>query len=89
MLIVASINSLKRANTKWENKEDFLLVKDLIDVDINKEEFEKFLDILIDKYSTEKTKILNLECLSLLKESIQFSQEITESIEKAVLFKSR
>ena len=89
MLIVASIHSLKRANTKWENKEDFLLVKDLIDVDINKEEFEKFLDILIDKYSTEKTKILNLECLSLLKESIQFSQEIIESIQKADLFKSR
>ena len=89
MLIAAPIHTLKRGNKKWRNKEEFLLVKDLIDVDINKEEFEKFLDILIYKYSTEKTKILNLECLSLIKESIQFSQETIESIQKADLFKSR
>ena len=64
-------------------------MKDLIDVDINKNEFEKLLDILIDKYFTEKIKILNLECLSLLKESIHFSQEIREINQKAVIFQSR
>ena len=48
MLAVASVHTLKRGNKKWGNKEEFILVKDSIDVDINKEQFEKLVEVSID-----------------------------------------
>ena len=48
MLAVASIHTLKRGNEKCGNKQEFILVKDSIDVDINKDQFEKLVEVLID-----------------------------------------
>ena len=59
-------------------KEEFLLAEELIDVDINKEEVEKSVEVLI--------KTLNPECLSLLKESTKRSQEVVEKNQKTAYF---
>ena len=78
MLAVTSVHTLKRGNKKSGKKKSFLLAEELIDVDINKEEVEKSVEVLI--------KTLNPECLSLLKESTKRSQEVVEKNQKTAYF---
>ena len=54
------------------------MAEELIDVDINKEEVEKSVEVLIET--------LNPECLSLLKESTKRSQEVVEKNQKTAYF---
>ena len=56
MLIIASIQTLKRGNKKCGNEEVFNLVKDSVDGVIKKELFNNLLDILVQKQSTKETK---------------------------------
>ena len=54
MLIIASIQTLKRENKKSGKEEVFNLVKDSVDGVIKKEVFNNLLDILVQKESTKK-----------------------------------
>ena len=54
MLIIASIQTLKRENKKCGNEEVFNLVKDSVDGVIEKEVFNNLLDILVQKESIKK-----------------------------------
>ena len=81
MLIIASIQTLKRENKKCGNEEVFNLVKDSVDGVIEKEVFNNLLDILVQKESIKKqtnkqtNKIGNRECLPLPKKTLQVSDE--------------
>ena len=85
MLIISSIQTLKRENKKCGNEEVFNLVKDSVDVVIKKEVFNNLLDILVQKESIKKqtskqtnkqtNKIGNRECLPLPKKTLQVSDE--------------
>ena len=81
MLIIASIQTLKRGNKKCGNEEVFNLVKDSVDVVIKKEAFNNFL---VQKQSVKRNKIGNRECLSLSKETSQVSHELLTFGQKSV-----
>ena len=81
MLIIASIQTLKRENKKCGNEEVFNLVKDSVDGVIKKEVFNSLLDILVQKESIKKqankqtNKIGNREYLPFPKKTLQVSDE--------------
>ena len=81
MLIISSIQTLKRENKKCGNEEVFNLVKDSVDGVIKKEVFNNLLDILVQKESIKKqtnkqtNKIGNRECLPHPKKALQVSDE--------------
>ena len=81
MLIIASIQTLKRGNKKCGKV--FHLVKDSVDGVIKKEAFNNLLDILVQKQSIKRNKIGNRECFSLPKETLQVSDKLT-SAQKSV-----
>ena len=54
MLIISSIQTLKRENKECGNEEVFNLVKDSVDGVIEKEVFNDLLDILVQKESIKK-----------------------------------
>ena len=57
MLIIASIQTLKRGNKKCGNEEVFNLVKDSVDGVIKKEVFNNLSDILVQKESIKGNEI--------------------------------
>ena len=57
MLIIASIQTLKRGNKKCGNEEVFHLVKDSVDGVIKKEAFNNLLDILYKNNPSKETKL--------------------------------
>ena len=81
MLIISSIQTLKRENKECGNEEVFNLVKDSVDGVIKKEVFNNLLDILVQKESIKKqtnkqtNKIGNRECLTHPKKALQVSDE--------------
>ena len=70
--------SLKLGNEKCGNEEVFGLVKDLIDSDIIKQDFDNLLEISTKNQSVKMNKFGNRECLALPKESLQHDQEMIE-----------
>ena len=66
MLIIASIQTLKRGNNKCGKDEVFRLFRDSVD-DVTKETFDKLLDLLIQNQSVRLNIAGNRECLSLPK----------------------
>ena len=79
LLIIASIQTLKRRNKKYGNEEVFNLVKDSLDGVIKNKVFNNLLAILVQKQSIKRNKIGNRECLSLPKETLQVSDKLTSS----------
>ena len=79
MLIIASIQTLKRGNKKCGNEEVLNLVKDSVDGVIKKKVFNNLLDILVQKQCIKRNKIGNRECLSLPKEALQISDKLTSA----------
>ena len=67
MLIIASIQTVKRRNKKFGKDEVFRLFRDFVD-DVTKETFDKVLELLIQNKSVRLNIIENRECLSLPKE---------------------
>ena len=60
ILTVASIRTLKRGNKKYGNEEfEKDSIKDSIDSDITKEDFDKFLKIIVKNQSVERNKVGN------------------------------
>ena len=57
LLIIASIQTLKRGNKKCGNEEVFNLVKDSVDGVIKKEVFNNLLDILVQNQSIKRNKL--------------------------------
>ena len=70
LLIIASIQTLKRKNKRCGRDEVFELVKDSTDDDtVTKETFDKLLNQLINSNSVKLNTVGNRECLSLPTES--------------------
>ena len=66
LLIIASIQTLKRKNKRCGRDEVFELVKDSTDDDtVTKETFDKLLNQLINNNSVKLNTVGNQECLSL------------------------
>ena len=66
LLIIASIQTLKRKNKRCVRDEVFELVKDSTDDDtVTKETFDKLLNQLINNNSVKLNTVGNRECLSL------------------------
>ena len=85
MLIIASIQTLKRGNKKCGKDEVFRLFRDSVDY-FTKETFDKLLKLLIQNHSVRLNIIGNRECLSLSKEKEnQKLRESDENQEKPVL----
>ena len=53
VLIIVSIETLKREKSKWSKDEVFKLVKDTIEGSITRDIFDKILDSLIESGSVE------------------------------------
>ena len=68
MLIIASIQTLKRGNKKCRKDEVFRLFRDFVD-DVTEETFDKLLELLIQNKSVILIIVGNRECLSLPKEN--------------------
>ena len=83
MLIIASIQTLKRGNKKCGKDEVFWLFRDSAD-DVTKETFDKILELLIQNQSFRLSIVRNRECLSLPKENQKLIQN-DENQEKPVL----
>ena len=83
MLIIASIQTLKRGNKKCGKDEVFRLFRDSVD-DVSKETFNKILGLLIQNQSIRLNIVGNRECLSLPKEN-QKLRENDENQENLVL----
>ena len=83
MLIIASIQTLKRGNKKCGKDEVFRLFRDSVD-DASKETFNKILGLLIQNQSIRLNIVGNRECLSLPKEN-QKLRENDENQENLVL----
>ena len=83
ILIIASIQTLKRGNKKCGKYKVFRLFRDFVD-DVTKETFDKILELLIQNQSVRLYIVGNQECLSLPKES-QNLKENNENQEKNVL----
>ena len=82
MLIIASIQTLKRGNKKCRKDEVFRLFRESVD-DVTKETFDKPLELLIQNQSVRLNIVRNRECLSLPKEN-QKLRENDENQEKHV-----
>ena len=83
MLIIASIQTLKRGNKKCGKDEVFRLFRDSVDY-VSKETFNKILGLLIQNQSIRLNIVGNRECLSLPKEN-QKLRENDENQENLVL----
>ena len=68
MLIIASIQTLKRGNKKCQKDEVFRLFRDSAD-DVTEETFDKLLELLIQNQSFRLNIVGNWECLPLRKEN--------------------
>ena len=76
-----------RGLKKWKfrrNEEVFRLVKDSIDSDITKEDFDRLFEILVKNQSVKMNEVGNRECLSLPKESVQHDSETIEQKQTAL-----
>ena len=93
ILVLASIQTLKRENKKCGREEVYRLVNDSINKDITEEVFELILNSMIDNHSVNLNVIGKRECLSLPKESCQISDDKVDQskvnfVKKFNLFKS-
>ena len=70
VLIIASIETLKRQKSKCGKDEVFKLVKDTIEENITRDIFDKTLDSLIESGSEKCSLISNRTCLSLRKHNV-------------------
>ena len=76
LLIIASIQTLKRKNKRCGRDEVFELVKDSTDDDtVTKETFDKLLNQLINNNSVKLNTVGNRECLSLPTKSNKNNQK--------------
>ena len=76
LLIIASIQTLKRKNKRCGRDEVFELVKDSTDDDtVTKETFDKLLNQLINNNSVKLNFVGNRECLSLPTKSNKKNQQ--------------
>ena len=75
ILVIVSIQTLKRENKKCGREEVYRLVNDSINKDITREAFELILNSMIDDHSVNLNVIGKMECLSLPKESCQISYD--------------
>ena len=76
LLIIASIQTLKRKNKRCGRDEVFELVKDSTDDDtVTKETFDKLLNQLINNNSVKLNNVGNRECLSLPTKSNKKNQQ--------------
>ena len=82
LLIIASIETLKRQNKKYGKDEVFALVKDSLEEAITMESFEKSLALLQASHSIKCDIISNRTCLSIPKHSsiAKFCTQNTSSI---------
>ena len=69
LLIIASIETLKRQHKKYGKDEVFVLVKDCLEEAITMESFERSLALLQASNSLECNIIYNSTCLSIPKHS--------------------
>ena len=67
ILLIASIQALKRGEKKCRKDEVFRLFRDC-GYDVNKENFDKLFELLIQNQSVRLNIVGNQECLSLPKE---------------------
>ena len=67
-MILASIQTLKRNNKKSGTEEVFQLVLECVENDIDKESFDKILELLIKKQKVKTSCYANKTCLSIPKE---------------------
>ena len=81
-LIIASIQTLKRAKQKCGKEEVFNLVIDSINDDISKEMFENILMQLIDNKSVKLNIIGDRTCLSIPKENVSINEISSENLDK-------
>ena len=65
LLIIASIETLKRQNEKCGKDDVFALVKDSLEEAITMESFKKFLELIQASHSIKCHKISNRTCLSI------------------------
>ena len=76
LLIIGSIQTLKRKNKRCGRDKVFELVKDSTDDDtVTKETFDKLLNQLINSNSVRLNTVGNRECLSLPTESNKRNQQ--------------
>ena len=75
ILVIASIQTLKRGNKKCGREEVYRLANDSLNKDISREVFELILNSMIDNHSVNLNVIGKRECLSLPKESCQISDD--------------
>ena len=68
-LTLASIQTLKRNNTKCRTKEVFQLLLELLESDIDDESFYKILEPLIKNQKAKASCYANKTCLSIPKEN--------------------
>ena len=66
-LIVASIQTLKRSNTKCGKEEVFRLVQESVESEVTKKIFKERLDALVESHSVNIKLLGTRTCLSLLK----------------------
>ena len=93
ILVIASIQTLKRGNKKCGREEFYRLVNDSLNKDITREAFELILNSMIDNHSVNLNVIGKMECWSLPKESCQISDDKVDQnnihfVKKFNLFKS-
>ena len=79
VLIIVSIETLKREKSKWSKDEVFKLVKDTIEGSITRDIFDKILDSLIESGSVEWSLISNRTCLSLRKHNAIENSNLQEN----------
>ena len=89
MLIIASIETLKRQKSQCGIYEVFKLVKDTIEENITREIFDKTLDSLIESGSVKSSRISNKTYLSLRKDNVidnenfnNFKEDLNEDFDK-------
>ena len=75
ILVIVSIQTLKRGSKKCRREEVYRLVNDSLNKDITREAFELILNSMIDDHSVNFNVIGKRECLSLPKESCQISYD--------------
>ena len=75
ILVIVSIQTLKRGNKKCGREEVYRLVNDSLNKDITREAFELILNSMIEDHSVNLNVIGKWECLSLLKESCPISYD--------------
>ena len=75
ILLIASIQTLKRGNKNCGREEVYRLVNDSLSKDITREAFELILSSMIDSHSVNLNVIDKQEWLPLPKESCQISDD--------------